>query len=204
MYMTFRNMRVQDASRMPDAIGMLQYIVERLNSEHGGNFAASMNVGGDPSALALASPWATLGAYEAARASLAADDELASAIRLATGMVTDVQDAIAKIIKPPGDRQNYATVNTVMMQLTAVTEAVPMALEVAEHVEQVSGNALGVLTAVTGNRAGLMWLGHSASMDDLADQADKLEADADYMAFFKRSETVFVPGTLEQSIWQML
>ena len=203
MYMTFRQMQA-DVAHMQDALALATFARDRLNSEHGGHYGVSVNIGGDPSAISLASPWATLGEYERVRAAIASDDQLQMVIRMAAGYTSNMQDSIAQILKAPGDRGTYAQVNTVMMFMPAVADAIAFALEVAEFVDQKIDQNVGVLTAVTGNRAGLMWLGYSDSLDELAENGQTLETDPDYLAFFKSSEDKFVPGTLEQSIWQIL
>jgi hypothetical protein len=78
------------------------------------------------------------------------------------------------------------------------------AIEVADFVEKKTGSVTGVMAAMTGNRAGLAWVGFSESLDQLANDQQALETDPDYLAFFARSENLFVPGTLEQGIWQLL
>jgi hypothetical protein len=203
MYQTFRNMTV-DMARMQDAIELITGARDRLNSEHGGRYAVSVAVGGDPSAVSLSSPFDNLADYESLRAGVAADPVLQSIIRLAGGIITSAQDAIAQIIKPPAPRGQFADVNIASMHMPAVADAIGFAVEVADFVEQKTGNPVGVLTAVTGNRSGLMWLGFSESLDQLANDSQTLETDPEYLAFFARSESLFVPGTLEQSIWQIL
>ena len=91
-----------------------------------------------------------------------------------------------------------------MMHMPAVVDATGFAVEIAEFVDQKLGRSVGVLTAMTGNRAGLMRLGDADSLDRVAADSQTLETDPDYLAFFKRSESLFAPGTLEQSIWQLL
>ena len=49
-----------------------------------------------------------------------------------------------------------------------------------------------------------MWIGFAESLDQVAKDSQTLETDPDYLAFFARSENLFVPGTLEDSIWQIL
>jgi hypothetical protein len=203
MYMTFRNMTAEPG-KMPEAVMLLQRVAARLNSEHGGSFGVSMNVGGDPTALALASPWASLGDYEAARNSMAGDADIQGAIRMASGLITSANDTIAKIHVPPGERSAYASVNTAMMRLPSITDAVGLALEIADHVTTNHGVQVGVLTAITGPRAGLMWLSHADSMAALGELGEALTGDATYMEFFKRSDGLFADGSLEASIWQML
>lgn len=46
-------------------------------------------------------------------------------------------------------------------------------------------------------------MGFSDSLDQAAQDSQTMESDPDYLAFFKRSESLFVPGTLEQSFWQL-
>jgi hypothetical protein len=203
MYQVFRNMTVE-MSRQQEAIEMITSARDRLNGEHGGHYGVSIAVGGDPTAVTLSSPFETLGQYEAMRMAVMQDAELQSIIRNSGGIITSAQDTIAQIIKPPGPRSTFAGVNVAMMHLPAVADSVAFAVEVANYVDQQTGNTTAVLTAMTGNRAGLMWVGFSDSLDDLAGNAQKLETDPHYIEFFARSEKLFVPGTLEQSIWQML
>jgi hypothetical protein len=203
MYMSFRQLTA-DPARLQDAVGFLSWVRDRINSEHGGSFGVAMNVGGNPSALSLASPWATLGAYEKAREGIMGDVELQSAIRMAAGIFTGSQDTIAQILKVPGPRKKWANVTTAAMNMATVADTIGFALEVAEFVESKTGNSVGVLTAFTGNRSGLMWIGYGDSLDEVAENSQKLETDPDYLAFFPRSEPLFMPGTLEQNLWQLL
>ncbi len=203
MYMTFRNMR-SSLGQMQDAIGVTTWARDRLNSEHGGNYAVSVNVGGDPTAISISGAWATMADYEKSRAAAAADDGLQAVVRMASDMIVEVTDAITQVIRPPGDRGAIATVNTAMMHMPAVAEAIPFALEVSDYVKGKLGNDVGVMTAVTGNRAGLAWIGFSDSLDQAAQDGQAMESDPDYLAFFKRSEQLFVPGSLEQAYWQLL
>jgi hypothetical protein len=203
MFMTFRNMRA-DMARMQDAIGVATWARDRLNSEHGGAYAVSVNIGGDPTAIALSGAFASMGDYDTMRAAVAGDDALQAVIRMSADMIVEINDAITQVLRPPGERGAIATVNTAMMQLPAVTEAIPFALEVSDFVKKKLGNDLGVMTAVTGNRAGLAWMGFSDSLEQAAADGQTLESDPEYLAFFARSEKLFVPGSLEQSYWQLL
>ena len=203
MYMTFRNMRA-DMGKMQDAIGVTTWARDRLNNDHGGNYAASVNIGGDPTAITLSGAFATMGDYEKMRASVAGDEGLQAVIRMSSDMIVEIRDTITQVVRPPGDRGGVATVNTAMMHMPAVAEAIPFALEVSDYVKAKVGNDVGVMTAVTGNRAGLAWIGFSDSLDQAAQDGQVMESDPDYLAFFKRSEQLFVPGSLEQSFWQLL
>jgi hypothetical protein len=203
MYQLFRNMTV-DMTRLQDALEMMTAARDRLNSEHGGNYAVSIPIGGDPAAVSLSSAFETLGQYGAMRTAVSQDPVLQSIIRMGGGLVTSMQDTIAQIMKAPAPRGSFVTVNTAMMHMPAVVEAMGFAIEVADFVEKKTGSVTGVMAAMTGNRAGLAWVGFSESLDQLANDQQALETDPDYLAFFARSENLFVPGTLEQGIWQLL
>ena len=95
MYQTFRNMTVNTA-RMQDAIGLITMARDRLNSEHGGNYAVSVAVGGDPSAVTLSSPFETLGQYETMRAA-AAQDPVGDAIDRMREVEADRADAVERV-----------------------------------------------------------------------------------------------------------
>ena len=138
------------------------------------------------------------------RAATAEDAQIQSIVRLSGDLITSIQDTIGQVLKPPSARGAFAQVNVAMMHMPAVVDAIGFALEVAEYADDKLGRDIGVVSALTGNRAGLMWLGYTDSLDQLATETQKLETDPGYLDFFKRSESLFVPGTLEQSIWQVL
>lgn len=190
--------------QMQDAIGVTTWARDRLNSEHGGSYSVSVNIGGDPTAISLTGAFATMADYEKLRGAIAADTSMQAVIRMSSDLLAEAQDSITQVLRPPGQVGAIATVNTAMMQLPEVAEAIPFALEVSDFVKAKLDNDLGVMTAVTGNRAGLAWIGFSDSLDQAVQDGQALESDPDYLAFFKRSENLFVPGTLEQSYWQLL
>lgn len=201
--MTFRQLTTAPGT-MQEAVTFLTWIRDRLNEEHGGHFGVSANVGTDPSALAIASGWQSLGEYETARASLMADTQIQSAIRMASGLFTSAQDSIGRVMRAPGERGAIANVNTANMHMPAMADAVAFALEVAEYVSSNYDSEVGVMTSLTGNRSGIMFLQYGESMDELAKLGETLEADEEYLAFFKRSEGLIVDGSLEQAMWQLL
>jgi hypothetical protein len=91
-----------------------------------------------------------------------------------------------------------------MMHMPAVADAVPFAIEVAEFVDTKLDGDVGVLAAVSGNRAGIMWLRYADSLAQAVADGQVLESDTEYLDFFKRSESLYVPGSLEQAFWQIL
>lgn len=203
MYMTSRTLHAHP-TRLPDAMSFLGYVVDRLNSEHGASMGYSVQVGNDPTALAVTGPWETLGAYEAARASMAADGELQSAIRVAGELFTSAEDAIGQVLLPPGERGAVAETNGVKIHMPAAFAAIEFALEVSEFAARKLERPIGLMQAVTGDRSRLMFLAYGDDLDDLAQTDAELNADSEYQEFYKRSEGLMVPGTLERNFWQLL
>jgi len=203
MYMTFRMMH-GDLARMPEATELAVRARDHLNSEHGARYAVSVNVGGDPTAMSLASPWESLADYEKVRAAVMTDSTLQSIIRMTSGLVSGTQDSIGQVLKAPSGRGAYAVVNTAMMHMPAVADAVPFAIEVAGFIDTKLDGEVGVLAALSGSRAGIMWLRYADSIADAVEQGQTLETDSEYIEFFKRSESLYVPGSLEQAFWQIL
>jgi hypothetical protein len=202
MYVTFRNM--QSGAPLQDTVALMVTARDHLNTNYGTDYAVSINVGGDPTAISLSTAWETLGAYDQVRAAIAGDAQMQSLIRTAGMMLTSVQDTIAQVVKAPAERNAYASVSIASMHMPAVAEAVPFAVEVAEYAEQKTGRTVGVMTAMTGNRSGLMWATFAESLDQIATDNQTLAADPQWLDFFKRSEPLFAAGSLEDSIWQVI
>lgn len=203
MYMTLRTMRL-DPARIQDGIGLAGYVIDRLNTEHGGAFGYSMEVGGDPTAMAIAGRWESLADYDAMRAAMAGDAELQSAIRMAATLSTDAHDVIGQVLLPPGERGAFAEVNQVRIHMPAAHAAIEFALEVAEYAAGKIGREVGLVSAVTGDRSQIMFVAYGTSLDDLITADNELEGDAEYQGFYKRSEDLLVPGSLERHFWQSL
>ncbi len=201
--MTIRQMRAEP-TRMNDAVVFATFVAGRLNENHGAAMGVSVNIGGDPTAVSLSGRWETLGDYEKMRHSMMADEQLQSAIRMGTSLFVDAQDVIGQVLRPAGDPGGIATVSRARMQMENVAEAIPFALEVADVVHGITGNDVGVVTAVTGDRSELMWLGFNDSLAAVGEQNEALEANPDYVGLFKRSAATFVPGSLTQSFWQIV
>lgn len=203
MYMTFRLME-SDLARTPDAVALAARARDHMNSQFGTDFRVSVNVGGDPSAISLTCAWEKLGQYDKVRQAVAADPVMQSLMRTGGGMLRSVQDTIGQILKAPGERRVYASVSMAQMHMPAVSDAIPFALEVAEFAGQKTNREVGVMAAKTGNRSGIMWVSFADDLDEMMEQSQALETDPDWLQFFKRSEGLYVPGSLEDSIWQMV
>lgn len=203
MYITFRQMKA-DPARMQDALALMDHVVGRLNDHHGAAFGYSLQIGGDPSVIALSSPWETLGDYQAMRDTIAADTEIQTAIRLGADLFSDAQDTIGKVLAPAGDRSAFTWIDTARIHLPAVQDALPFCMEAAQFVHAKTGREVGLISAYTGDRSQVAWVMHGSSMDDLESINADIESDEEFMAFYKRSEDLIVAGSAQRSIWQLL
>ncbi len=203
MFVTSREMHVVPG-RMEDAIAFARLVVDKLNADHKGALRASVEIGGDPSILAVSGEWETLGAYGEWRVAAMADPEIRALMRLSTGLFSTERDTIVRVLKRAGPRDNLAVVNSASMYMPRVGEALAFALEVADFIDVSTGKTSGVATSVTGARSRLSWFGYGKSLDEVAANADAIEGSEEYLALYKRSEDLFVPGSLRQHIWQFV
>ncbi|NNE72604.1 MAG: hypothetical protein HKN26_02985 [Acidimicrobiales bacterium] len=201
--MSSRILRTTPA-HMADAVGMVSWIVEKLNADHGAMLRASINVGTEPSTIAVAGGWEDLDQYQNARFSMAADAEIQSAFRLSENLFDNArtEDHLMKIHVPAGETVKPVTVvNTATMMLTRVAEAVAFGVEVSTTTTKISGVQSGFATALTGPRADVLWWNTVDSLADAAEVGDKLEADPGYLDLFARSDGLYQESSLEQSLW---
>ncbi len=203
MYMTFRLMNA-DISHTADVAAMCVTARDHLNQTHDANFAVSVAVGGDPTAISMTAPWATMADYDRVRMAATGDVAMQTLVRTAGSMLTSVQDTIGQVLRAPGERGAYAAVSTASMHMPAVAEAIPFALEVAEYASSKTGREVGVMAAKTGNRSSVMWASFADSLDQVMDDGQMLETDPAWLEFFKRADGLFVDGSLEDSLWQLL
>lgn len=201
MYVTFRSFKAHPG-KLQDAIGVATWVCQTINDKAGSDLGVSIAVGGDPDSMNVTGMWETLGAYEAIRADLATDPELASAMRLASDLVTNEGDAIGQLMRAPGERSAYVGFNRAAVQLARLADAVPFVLEVAETATEITGNEVGVVRAFTGDMNTVMWFSFHDSLQALAESQAKLDADANFREFYKRSEDIMVPNVLESGIRQ--
>lgn len=201
MYISSRRVDAHNG-KMGEALPIVSWVIGAINERHGGDMAASIEIGGNPNAISVTGTWESMGAYQAARASYLADAEIGGAINLAANVADMVEDRIAQVLRPPGERAEFSAVNFAEMDLTAIAEAIPFVLEVAEKASATTGMETGVVQARTGLASTVAWVTHADSLQTLQDSNDKLMADPEFLAFYARSATCMVPGTLIQTLRQ--
>jgi hypothetical protein len=187
---------------MPQAIAMVNYVLEHLNSTHGTLFGAGVSVGGDPAAIGITGGFESLADYEAFRAKLQTDQEYQAAMQMGDHLFeNNAEDTLWNVRIPPGDQDAVTQVSSVRIETTRIVEAMTFAAEVATTVSGIVGRPVGLATAATGDRSRLVWVGYSSSLAQVEADGDTLEANEGYLDLFKRSEGLTQPNTLSQDLW---
>jgi len=201
MYVTTRRLTITSAADMPQAIGLANFILNHINTKHGGQFAAAIMVGGDPSVIGVNGRYESLADIQTLGAALREDAEYQSVLQLSSHLFADIQDTIWNVRIPPGEAQAITSITAARVHLPRVGEAMTFAAEAAASIGSITGSQAGVATAVTGDRTRMLWAGYSADLGELEANTDKLESSDEYLDLFKRSEGLFIPGHFEQAIW---
>jgi hypothetical protein len=187
---------------MPQAISMVTYVLEHMNSTHGTQFGAGVAVGGDPVAIGITGGFESLADYEALRAKLQTDQEYQAAMQMGDHLFENTtQDTLWNVRIPPGDQDAVTQVSGVRVELTRIVEAMAFAAEISATVSGITGRPTGLVTAATGERSRILWVAYGSSLAQLEADGETLEANEEYLDLFKRSDGLFVPNTLEQNLW---
>lgn len=201
MYISARTVEAHNG-KMNEALTIVSWVIGQINERHGGDMSASIEIGGNPNALHVTGRWESLGAYQATRAAYMADAEIMAAVNLASNVATMVQDRMAQILRAPGERAEFSAVNFAEMDLTAIVEAIPFVVEVAEKASSITGHETGVIRATTGLASTVAWVTFADSLQTLQDSDTKLNSDPEFLDFYKRSATCMVAGSLVQTLRQ--
>ncbi|MEM7288098.1 MAG: hypothetical protein AAF480_17235 [Actinomycetota bacterium] len=201
MYVSFRNFRAHPGKQQ-DLIGIATWVCQAMNERAGTDLVTSVSIGGDPDSVSVTGTWASLGAYEQARASLGDDQEIASAARLASELGTSDGDAIGQVLRPAGERSNYVSFNTAEIQLAHIADAAAFVMEVADTASDVTGTQVGLLRPVTGQVNGVLWFSFHDSLQSIQDGQAKMDQSELVLDLYKRAPDVMVPNVLEAGIRQ--
>jgi len=201
MYVTTRRLTINSAADMPQAVGLVNFIINHINTNHGTNLAAATMVGGDPSVIGVNGRYESLADFQKLGMALQSDEEYHSVVQLSSHLFADIQDTIWNVRIPPGEPQAILSLTNARVNLARVGDAMTFAAEAASTIGGITGSQVGVATATTGDRARLLWAAYGADLGELEADTDAIESSDEYLDLFKRSEGLFIPGHFEQSIW---
>jgi hypothetical protein len=93
-------------------------------------------------------------------------------------------------------------VRTIVALPGKIGEVVALAKETAAHVKRVTGSDISVGMSVGGSFSEVAWISHPDSLAELEAANDKMMADPELRALFKRWENMTVPGASRDHIWR--
>ena len=205
MYITSRLLRAASGASQLTAAAVVSEAVNHIGETHGVQFNVGVQIGGDPMLIGVSSAFEHLSDYETLITALGEDQTFQSILQSGEGVLSDtIEDTIWRSRMEPGEPEKFAQVSTANIVLTSVAEAMAFCAEVASTASSTVNRDVGFATAVTGNRSRVLWIGYSGSLAEIEADGEQLEASADYLDLFKRSDGLVVPNSLEQHIWQQL
>jgi len=203
MYVSSRNLQATSLATVPQAVALVNHVVGLINNKLGAQLTAATQVGGDPTIIGVLGRYENLAEYERIGLEMALDEEITAAAQMGGHLFGPTTvDGLWNLRMQPNEPSNYSTTTTARIELTRINDATAFAAEVATTIESITGNAVGLATAITGDRSRIVWVGHNTSLADLEAQTNLLESNDTYMDLFKRAEGLVVPNTLEATIWR--
>jgi hypothetical protein len=93
-------------------------------------------------------------------------------------------------------------VRTIVALPGKIGDVVALAKETAAHVKRVTGTDVAVGMSFGGAFSEVAWISHADSLADMEAANDKMMADAELRAQFKKWENMIVPGASRDHIWR--
>ncbi len=93
-------------------------------------------------------------------------------------------------------------VRTVVAMPGKIGDVLALAKETAAHVKRVTGSDVAVGASFGGSFSEVAWISHADSVAEMEAANDKMMADAEIRALFKRWENMIVPGATRDHIWR--
>jgi hypothetical protein len=92
----------------------------------------------------------------------------------------------------PGAVVNITTATAVIDRMA---DAVAWSVEMAQHVEKVTGTPVAFLTDVYGTMGGVAWISVAANAAAADDGRAKIAADPEYLTMVTATKDIFIPGS---------
>ena len=148
--------------------------------------------------------WSTMvesqAALAAATGGLIADSGYLDLIDAAADLISSPgQDLLREVVYgTPGDPPavgSVVTVTTASAIVDRMADALGWAVEMAQHVENVIGTPVALLTDVYGSIGGIAWISVQPDFAGVDSASGKLSADSGYLAKVADSKGLFVEGS---------
>lgn len=136
----------------------------------------------------------------AGTASLLADPGYLDLIEGAADLVTTPgQDQLAELIygtpTEPGGIGAIAQVTTATAIVDQMASAIGFAVDIAQHIEGVTGTPIFVLTSLYGGMGGVSWISVQPDMEAVDMARAKMQTDSSYLDRVTKTKGLFIPGS---------
>ena len=139
-------------------------------------------------------------AFAAATAGLLADDGYFDLVEQAEDLVTTPGvDRLRQLVhgEPAGPPPMgaIASITTATAMVDRMVDAVGWSVEIAQHITEVTGAPIAVLTGAFGQMGEIAWIGVQPDLESAAAVGDKLAADAAYLGRMPATKDLFIQGS---------
>ena len=190
MYVIGREVTVQNG-RGPNAIGFASAVTAAMNEQFGSSLAVSIEIGGSLNKLWITGFWQTLDDYQSFIDGYLSDPKYQVAMGAADSVMADAQDQIGMVLRAPGERKEFAAMNTGRVKNTHMAQGVEFAVGAAELCSSITGTEFGLVVPVTGDRFEINFVNYADSLQGLRDLDEQLMANEEYQAMFANSTEMF-------------
>ena len=120
-----------------------------------------------------------------------ADPKIQVAFNTADSVVSEAQDQIGQILRAPGERKQFAQMNTGRIRHTRYAEGIEFAMNAGELISSIAGTEMGLMSPVTGDLYDLNFVWYAESLQGLMDLQGKLNASEEYQELFANGSELF-------------
>ena len=132
-----------------------------------------------------------MGDYQTFVEGYMADPKIQVAFNTADSVVSEAQDQIGQILRAPGERKQFAQMNTGRIRHTRYAEGVEFAMNAGELISSIAGTEMGLMTPVTGDLYDINFVWYAESLQELMDLQGKLNASEKYQELFANGSELF-------------
>ena len=190
MYVTGREI-IPTTGRLQDALSFVTTITGSMNEKFNSNLAVSVELGGNPNKIWITVFWATMDDYQTFVEGYMADPKIQVAFNTADSVVSEAQDQIGQILRAPGERKQFAQMNTGRIRHTRYAEGIEFAMNAGELISSIAGTEMGLMSPVTGDLYDLNFVWYAESLQGLMDLQGKLNASEEYQELFANGSELF-------------
>ena len=119
------------------------------------------------------------------------DPTIQVGFNVADSVVAEAQDQIGQVMRAPGERKQFAQMNTGRIRHTRYAEGIEFAMNAGELISSIAGTELGIVTPITGDLYDINFVWYADSLQGLKDLQDKLNASEEYQELFANGSELF-------------